>query len=128
MRDESKVKDQEVRMKDFELNQEEKKKREETRKRKDEGRDFIEPAREAQIVEEETPSKRKAEDSGELETEDDGDVKVNMVEINQIIMDWIREVNSAMIEEEEEEVGASGMTCMVARYPRNWSRRLGRRR
>ena len=79
------------------------KRREEKRKRKEGDRDDSEPASKAQIIEKENPGKRKAEDSGEAQTENDGDVV-----INQITMDWVHEVNSAMVEEEEEEeeVGA----------------------
>jgi len=103
MRKESKIKNQEVRMKDFEVNQEGKKRRrEEKRKRKEEGRDEEEPASKALIVEEDNTGKRKAESPEVVDTDKDGDVN-----INQIIMDWVHEVNSAAIEEEEEEeVGA----------------------
>ena len=102
MREESKVKNQEVRLKDFAANQEDKKrKREEKKKRKQEGRDDEKPASKALIVEEDNTGKRKAESPEVVDTDKDGDV-----DINQIIMDWVHEVNSAAIEEEEEEVGA----------------------
>ena len=83
MREESKVKNQEVRMRDFEVNQEDKRKRrEDTRKRKEEGRDDSEPASKAQIIEEENHRKRKADDSGDAQTENDGDVVINQIIID----------------------------------------------
>ena len=48
-----------------------------------------------------TENKMKAEDSEVRDTDKDGDVN-----ISQLIMMWVHEANSAVIEKEEEEVGA----------------------